>query len=783
MPQLSRRTGLSLVVRRARPRAEALEARTLLAIPAFSANFDGAPTTLPGVTAQFSGVTTVESVQDYMGLGTGTNQFAGQLLRNESGGTPLGTSGSPTTLTLTGLPSHTSIDLNFLLAVIDTWDGSLVGTPHSGNGTGDYFRVTVDGNDLFDESFEHKNNGGPQSYIPPAGVRLASGVELGFNRSYLDAAYDMGLDPLFDDITHTASSLTITWLARGTGWQGGTDESWGIENVEVVLNSVPDLIATSLTWNPEQGGVDFGYEVAGAALTEDTTAGLYWASGETFNTAIDANPNLPGINPAYETTIERPIGQYGPFYVPTPVLGTPPPGATHLLLAVDPPATPNGLIQESDETNNVRSIAIPPPADIRVVDDGDAGWTSTGSWSLSGLGGANGDSRYAAPGAAAAATWTFAVTPGQTYRVAATWPSHSNRATNARFDVLQGSSVIGGGTVNQQIAPNDFVASNTVWENLGADLTVSGSTLVVRLTNAADGIVGADAVRIEPVAPPPTDIRIVDDGDAGWTSTGSWSLSGLGGHLGDSRYATPGAPASATWSFAVTPGQTYRLATTWPAHVNRASNARFDILEGSTIIGGAALNQKVLPDDFTAEGIAWEHLGEFVTATGATLVVRLNNAANGIVGADAVRLEPVNPPAVAIVDDGDAGWASSGFANLSSLGGHLGDSRYAQPAGELQWATWTFAVTPGQTYRVSATWANHANRASNASYELLVDGTPVGALSVDQRVAPNDFSDAGSAWEDLGESIVVNGSTLVVRLTNGAAGVVSADAVRIERQP
>src|SRR5262249_22723017 len=78
MPQLSRRTGLSLAVRGAQPRAEPLEARTLLSVSAFSANFDSAPTTLPGVTAQLSGVTTVESVQGYAGLGTGANQFAGQ---------------------------------------------------------------------------------------------------------------------------------------------------------------------------------------------------------------------------------------------------------------------------------------------------------------------------------------------------------------------------------------------------------------------------------------------------------------------------------------------------------------------------------------------------------------------------------------------------------------------------------------------------------------------------------------------------------------------------------
>jgi len=41
-------------------------------------------------------------VQGYAGIGPSTNQFNGLFLRNASPGTP-------TTLTLTGLPPHTSI--------------------------------------------------------------------------------------------------------------------------------------------------------------------------------------------------------------------------------------------------------------------------------------------------------------------------------------------------------------------------------------------------------------------------------------------------------------------------------------------------------------------------------------------------------------------------------------------------------------------------------------------------------------------------------------------------
>src|SRR5207249_275852 len=100
---------------------------------------------------------------------------------NASPGSPKGA----TTLRLTGLPPHTSIDLDFLLAVIDSWDGS--------NATSgpDLFNVTVDEKSIFSETFT--NVGGSQSYVPPAGVRLSAGTDRGF-AAFPDSIYDLGRD-------------------------------------------------------------------------------------------------------------------------------------------------------------------------------------------------------------------------------------------------------------------------------------------------------------------------------------------------------------------------------------------------------------------------------------------------------------------------------------------------------------------------------------------------------------------------------------------------------------
>ena len=209
-----------------------------------------------GVPAQLSGTTTTAAVQGFAGLGTGANIFGGNLLQNATGGTvpvPGSIPQVPTTLTLSNLPTHSSIDLNFLLAIINSFNG-LNATSAFAN---DFFNVRVDGSLLFRENFS--NDGVPtfpQGYIAPPGVALTPPPlpDLGFpatgnNPNLPDSAWNMGLDPLFDNIPHTASTLTIDFFADGTGFEGGTNESWGIDNLEVILNGVP-VVTTTVTIIP-----------------------------------------------------------------------------------------------------------------------------------------------------------------------------------------------------------------------------------------------------------------------------------------------------------------------------------------------------------------------------------------------------------------------------------------------------------------------------------------------------------------------------------------------------
>lgn len=200
---------------------------------AYFNDFDGGLTVAAGVGASLSGAISIEGVQGYAGLGPDGNQFGGNFLRNATGST--------TTLTLTGLPAHTSVNVNFLLGIIDTWDGY-------GNSFGpDAFNVKVDGVSVFSEVFAMQYNGtynGTMTYIPPSGVQLSPGVQRGFNLyyQYTDLAYNMYLESAFQNIAHTGDSLTISWFASGPNWQGGIDESWAIENVRVDVVPLPPTV-------------------------------------------------------------------------------------------------------------------------------------------------------------------------------------------------------------------------------------------------------------------------------------------------------------------------------------------------------------------------------------------------------------------------------------------------------------------------------------------------------------------------------------------------------------
>ena len=230
----------------------------------FSTDFEsGLPAEMTAAGTQIVGV------QGWAGLGPVGNQFGGNFLRYHA------VTILDTRLELTNLPPHDRVDLSFLLAVIDSWDGT------------ELLKVSIDGVEVFSHWFQLAT-GDASSYVAPTGGLLSSGVNLGFTNGtyyFRDRAYDMSVEPVFS-IPHTASTLTIVWYlgavsgSAAQNWQGGGDESWAIDNVRVDVTSDPTGIGDapfprSLTLlpnapNPFSGvtTLQIGSTVAGEASIE-----------------------------------------------------------------------------------------------------------------------------------------------------------------------------------------------------------------------------------------------------------------------------------------------------------------------------------------------------------------------------------------------------------------------------------------------------------------------------------------------------------------------------------
>jgi hypothetical protein len=422
---------------------------------------------------------------------------------------------------------------------------------------------------------------------------------------------------------------------------------------------------------------------------------------------------------------------------------------------------------------------------VRQIDDGDAGFATTGYTLFSGQGLQN-DVRYAAAGTGTQnATWTFTGLAAGQYRVAVTWTRDANRANNAPFSVFDNTTLRGTFSINQELAPNDFSDGGSRFEYLGTPtgvsaFTISSGTLIVRLTDSANDFTIADAVQIERVNDAPA-ARIVDDGDGGFQASAGFVAFAGQGFQNDVAFADPGAGAeSAAWTFTdLTPGL-YRVSATWSIHPNRATNAPFTVFDGHTALGTVRLNQELAPDDFPVSGANWKNLGGPFIISGSVLTVQLTDNANEYVIADAIRVERLASDPVRTLDDGDAGTTfSAGFFPFANQG-FQADVRFAEAGTGTETANWSFTGLTAGVFKVSVTYSIHPNRATNAPFTVLNGAISLGTILVDQELAPNDFFAGGAGWRYLG-NFAITGTTLNVSLSNLANEYVIADAVRIER--
>ena len=410
---------------------------------------------------------------------------------------------------------------------------------------------------------------------------------------------------------------------------------------------------------------------------------------------------------------------------------------------------------------------------VYVLDDRNPACSVTGRWVLYPRAGYGGSLGFAEAGhGEKLASCTLSSLAEGDYRVTATWVAHANRASNAPYRLEVNGQTVLSGTINQRLAADDEVADGGSWETLGTVTVPAGGSLLMELSNAANGYVIADALRI---------VRVGSGGSSDEGSSGQ-DDQGAGGDV-------PSQPEPGTLTLSVSDtsvtenvgeGATSGTVTRSGADFSRSlavslsssdqSEARLPAMV--TIPAGAASVTFLIDavDD---------------TVTDGPQTVLLTATAGGYTAADAnLSVEDdihVPPRAVVILDNMNPNCgATEGDWTLYTAAGYGGSLGFAaQGGGEAR--GWCMASgLSGGDYVLSATWVPHANRATNVPFTVEVNGVEVAAGRFNQQVAPNDRWADGGMWEDLVTVSVPDNGSIRVEGSNDADGYVIADAVRFE---
>jgi len=188
----------------------ALLAAPVAAATLYSNNFEGQPKALQGAGAR-------TDTLGYKDLG-----FQNYLWRNDVAG---GGAANASWLAFT-LDAARVVHLSFDLAIIDSWD-------ETDNFGTDTFNVAVDGQTVFSRIFTGNFDAFTEPTVDPALTTLSYGSKLAkygdWNDDWDDAAYAVSLS--LGQLE--AGDHTVSFYAAGPVWQGGYDESFGLDNIRI----------------------------------------------------------------------------------------------------------------------------------------------------------------------------------------------------------------------------------------------------------------------------------------------------------------------------------------------------------------------------------------------------------------------------------------------------------------------------------------------------------------------------------------------------------------------
>ncbi|WP_435009937.1 hypothetical protein P12x_001155 [Tundrisphaera lichenicola] len=314
---------------------------------------------------------------------------------------------------------------------------------------------------------------------------------------------------------------------------------------------------------------------------------------------------------------------------------------------------------------------------VRTSTFGSPSTSGTGTWTP-----LSNQSVASAGSGSATAVWEFPVTPG-TYRVSASWVAQSDRSSAAPYSIYDGSNFRARLPVNQKLAPQGVSSGSTTWQVLGSDVTVLGNTLKIQLTNAPDGTVSAQSVRIERIMSINSPEVINANNDTEFARVGTWNRVGDYSYIpGASGWVSPAGDGSSflTWTFTVTPG-IYKVSTLWPGGTGFSTAAPYTISDGSSVVASVAVNQTIASAGYSYGSANYQDLSGSVRITGNKLVVRLASSPTGKVEGQAVRIQRLPEPT-------STSGPSPSLAGFEAPA--VGAGKVARPSG----TAWAFSAGP-----------------------------------------------------------------------------------------
>ncbi len=379
-----------------------------------------------------------------------------------------------------------------------------------------------------------------------------------------------------------------------------------------------------------------------------------------------------------------------------------------------------------------------------IIDDGDIGTSSNGSWQVSGgTEPFGGQSLYSKE---IGADYVFQSPLSGSYEVAVWWSGYKSRCSNVPVEIHDGNELID--TINVDQSQN-----GGQWNILGSYYFNGDATVYIASDNN-ECSTSADAVKFVVDNEP----KVIDNGDRGTSSTGDWSVSGGADPFGGQSLYSKEVGANYTYASQI---RGFReVALWWSGYKSRCSDVPVEIYDGDMLL------DRVYVDQSQNSG-QWNALGSYDFSGDAKITI-LSESNACSTAADAIKFVVGQAPK--LIDNGDAGTSSSGvWSDSGGTNPFGGLSLYSKQVG----AEFTYLSNVSGSHEVALWWSGYKSRCTNVPVEIYDGNILLDKVYIDQ-------SQNSGEWNVLG-SYDFSGDAKVTIISESNACSTAADALKLSK--